>query len=121
MIPITPRSRVRAGSRRHPKLDLRLKERVKFELLDIVQSFPNLGIREKWHASNVHIQDDEELLALVGFDDVLDNIVLVLNIDPEHLNSLALVPYHLADFAVDNLLQILNPNILGILLLFDYA
>jgi len=60
-------------------------------LLNVVECVSYLLIRIERQSLDVFVQNHEELLPLVGFDDVVDDIVRVLNVHSHHLNCFSSV------------------------------
>ena len=60
-------------------------------MLNVVECVSYLLIRIERQSLDVFVQNHEELLPLVGFDDVVDDIVRVLNVHSHHLNCLSSV------------------------------
>lgn len=88
-------------------------------MLDVVKRFSNLTVGIQRHASDIHVQDHEELLSLVRLNNILDDVVLVLDVDSQHLHCLALVLYHLTDLRINDLPQVLNPDVFRRLVLLN--
>jgi len=90
-------------------------------LLNVVEGVPDLIIWEQRHLGHIHVEDDEELLPLVGLDDVPDYVVRVLNVHAKHLNSFTLVLDSLDDLTVNGFLEILDPHVSRVALFVDYS
>ena len=57
------------------------------------------------------MQDHEELFLLVRLDDISDDVVSVLDVNPQHLDGLAPVLNWFDGLLVDSLLQVADPEV----------
>ena len=81
------------------KLDLRLKQSVELELLNVVEDVTQSLVREQRQALHEERQDSEELLALVRLDNVLHDVVAVFEVDAQRLHRLRLISNWLRQLA----------------------
>ena len=80
-------------------------------MLYIIQSVPDPHVWEERHLQQVLIEDNEEMLPLVGLNDIGDDVLSVHDVDPETLDCLGLVPNGRNNLIVDDLLEGLNPGV----------
>ena len=80
-------------------------------MLDVVEDVTKSLIREQRQSLHEVRQHREELLALVSLDNVLHDVVAVLEVDAQRLNSLRLVPDRLGQLALECGLEVRDPHV----------